>query len=194
MQLPLHLLHAREVFGPGHRFLPSTELLSSDQIARLAASFVRADVRKIRLTGGEPLLRPDLCRIIELLRALGDDLDLALTTNGSLLPRLAPSLAQAGLDRVTVSLDSVVRRGINDGPDLADLLQLARLASDGQLYECLFASAGTDLRALVRSGVDDDALDSALRAWWGSRADRFSETRRDGATDTSRIEMSYVGG
>jgi GTP 3',8-cyclase len=153
----------RERFGPEHAFLPRPELLTVDEIARLAGLFAARGVRKIRLTGGEPLLRRDLPTLIGRLAELRPSIDIALTTNGSLLTRLAPALAAAGLNRVTVSLDSlddavftamtdsrfgvadvlagidaalaaglgpvkintVVRRGVNDGPGLQRLLDLA---------------------------------------------------------------------
>src|SRR5690606_38909938 len=96
----------REVFGAAHPFLPRAEILSYEEIARLVRIVTRLGVRKVRLTGGEPLLRRDLPDLVAMLRAVGD-LDLALTTNGVLLERSAPALAQAGLDRVTVSLDAL---------------------------------------------------------------------------------------
>lgn len=96
----------REMFGPDHAFLPRAELLSFEELDRLARIFAGLGVKKIRLTGGEPLIRKDLDHLIELLAAI-PDLDIALTTNGSLLPRMAEPLARAGLDRVTVSLDSL---------------------------------------------------------------------------------------
>ncbi len=96
----------RESFGPGHHFLTGEATLTAAEIVRLGATLVRLGVRKIRLTGGEPLLRRDLDAIV---RGLADTgvLDLALTTNGSLLERWAGRLRQAGLHRVTVSLDTL---------------------------------------------------------------------------------------
>ncbi len=96
----------KEVFGRDYQFLERRELLSFEEIERLARAFVREGVEKIRLTGGEPLVRRDLERLIDLLARI-DDLDLTLTTNGSLLPQKAQSLRDAGLKRVTVSLDSL---------------------------------------------------------------------------------------
>jgi cyclic pyranopterin phosphate synthase len=96
----------RSHFGPGHRFLPAAEQLSSAEIERLATVFVSLGVTKVRLTGGEPLLRLDLVDILRRLSRLGLE-DLALTTNGALLSRHAQALAGAGLHRVTVSLDAL---------------------------------------------------------------------------------------
>ncbi|GAC1376027.1 MAG: GTP 3',8-cyclase MoaA [Actinomycetota bacterium] len=96
----------KEVFGPGYQFLKLQNLLSYEEIARLARIFVPLGVRKIRLTGGEPLMRQHVERLIELLAEI-PGLDIALTTNGSLLAKMAGALKGAGLRRVTVSLDSL---------------------------------------------------------------------------------------
>jgi cyclic pyranopterin phosphate synthase len=306
----------RETYGEGYRFLPSAERLSFDEIVRLARLFAAEGVRKIRLTGGEPLLRTGLPDLVGDLSAIPGILDLALTTNGVLLAQHAAELAAQGLTRVTVSLDSidpetfrrmnggfdgldrvldgiraageaglapvkvnaVIERGVNDGEvlDLArrfrgtgvvlrfieymdvgtrndwrpglvvpsreirDRLAAAfplralapsqpgevaerygyadgmgevgfissvtqpfcggctraRLSSDGVFYTCLFATAGTDFRALLRGGADDAALAAQIRAVWGAREDRYSELRR-AAPDGERprkIEMYYIGG
>ncbi|MGN6704086.1 MAG: GTP 3',8-cyclase MoaA, partial [Burkholderiaceae bacterium] len=101
----------KEVFDKDYAFLPHGALLSFEEITRLATLFVAHGVEKIRLTGGEPLLRKNIEKLIELLAALrtpsGKPLDLTLTTNGSLLAKKAQSLKDAGLQRVTVSLDSL---------------------------------------------------------------------------------------
>jgi cyclic pyranopterin phosphate synthase len=96
-----------EVFGPGYAFLPRAELLSFEEITRLAGLFAAQGVTKLRLTGGEPLLRRDLPRLVSMLAQRDGIDDLALTTNGSLLAARAASLAAAGLSRVTVSLDAL---------------------------------------------------------------------------------------
>lgn len=101
----------KEVFGKDYAFLPRSELLSFEEIERIARVFVGLGVEKIRLTGGEPLLRKDLEYLVERLATLqtprGGDVDLTLTTNGSLLSRKAQSLRDAGLKRISVSLDSI---------------------------------------------------------------------------------------
>src|SRR5580765_80833 len=285
----------REVFGPGYEFLPRAELLTFEELTRLARAFAGLGVRKLRLTGGEPLLRANLDRLVAMLAGISD-LDLTLTTNGSLLPRQAPALAAAGLRRVTVSLDAlddetfrrmndvefpvdrvlagidaaaaaglpvkvnmVVRRGLNEdqvlpmaryfreaghtlrfieymdvghtngwrlddvvpSAELAALIDAelplepveagyrgevaerwryrdgagevgfissvtqpfcgdctrARLSAQGQLYTCLFATAGHDLRALVRGGATDEEVAAAIASIWQARRDRYSELR-----------------
>jgi len=106
----------KEVFGPDHKFLHRDQILTFEEITRLARIFVGHGVRKIRLTGGEPLVRKDLPLLVGMLNEI-PDLDLTLTTNGSLLPRQARALKEAGLKRVTVSLDSLddeIFKAMND--------------------------------------------------------------------------------
>jgi GTP 3',8-cyclase len=303
----------KEVFGRDHRFLPRRELLTFEEIERVARVFVGLGVHKLRITGGEPLLRRDLEVLIGRLAALGDDLDLTLTTNASVLAQKAQTLADAGLTRVTVSLDSlddevframndvdfpvarvlagidaaadaglpvkvnvVVKRGLNEGSVLdiarrfrgtghtvrfiefmdvgatngwrmddvvpaAEIVAAigaefplepveaayrgevaeryryrdgageigviasvtqpfcgdctrARISADGKLYTCLFAVRGHDLRAIVRSGAEDDELEAAIRAVWERRTDRYSELRTAETGGLRKVEMSYIGG
>ena len=301
----------KEVFGRDYEFLPRAQLLDYEEIARLAGAFVANGVQKIRITGGEPLVRRHVERLVEMLAPL--DVDLTLTTNGTLLPQKAQALADAGLSRVTVSLDSlddttframndmdvpvqrvldgidaaaaaglpvkvnaVIKRGLNedgivelarhfrgsghvlrfieymdvghtngwrldevvsakeilatvaeefplepvdpayrgevakrwryvDGAGeigvIASVTQpfcgdctRARLSAEGQLYTCLFAVRGHDLRALVRSEASDAELEAAIGAVWSRRADRYSELRTEETADLPKIEMSYIGG
>jgi cyclic pyranopterin phosphate synthase len=303
----------REHFGPGFAFLARSELLSFEEIARLSRIFAAHGVKKLRLTGGEPLLRTALPTLVRLLADI-PDVELALTTNGALLAAHARALVDAGLTRLTVSLDSlddavfrrmndtefgvtdvlagidaaaaagfrpikincVVRRGVNDGEVVelarrfkgsghvvrfieymdvgstngwasADVVSgreiietldavfpveplgatypgevakrwryrdgsgevgvitsvtqpfcgdctRARLSADGNLYTCLFASQGTDLRTALRSGADDSALTEQIRGVWSRRTDRYSELRAAQPIRLRRIEMSYIGG
>jgi cyclic pyranopterin phosphate synthase len=97
----------KEVFGSDYQFLERSQVLSFEEITRLARIFVDQGVRKIRLTGGEPLVRKDLHQLVGMLASISPDLDLTLTTNGSLLVRQAQALKDAGLHRVSVSLDSL---------------------------------------------------------------------------------------
>jgi cyclic pyranopterin phosphate synthase len=106
----------KTVFGRDYPFLPRTELLSFEEIARLARIFTAQGVQKIRLTGGEPLLRRDVEQLVARLAAI-PELEITLTTNGSLLPQRAAALKAAGLKRVTVSLDALddaIFRRMND--------------------------------------------------------------------------------
>jgi cyclic pyranopterin phosphate synthase len=96
----------RTVFGPDHAFLPRDEILSFEEIARLTRTFTRLGVEKVRLTGGEPLVRRELTTLVAVLAAVSGVRDLTLTTNGVLLPQHAGALAAAGLHRVTISLDA----------------------------------------------------------------------------------------
>ncbi|HCI52501.1 MAG TPA: GTP 3',8-cyclase MoaA [Gallionella sp.] len=101
----------REIFDQNHVFLPRSELLTLEEIVRVAGSFVRLGVRKIRLTGGEPLMRRGIEQLVEKLSALrtntGDRVDIAMTSNGVLLEARAQTLKNAGLSRITVSLDAL---------------------------------------------------------------------------------------
>jgi cyclic pyranopterin phosphate synthase len=301
----------KEIFGRDYEFLPRAQLLDYEEIERLARAFVANGVRKIRITGGEPLVRRHVERLVEMLSAL--DVDLTLTTNGTLLPQKAHALADAGLRRVTVSLDAlddetframndmnvpvqrvldgidaaaaaglpvkvnaVVKRGLNEhgivelarhfrgtghvlrfieymdvghtnGWRLDDVVSAeeilttiadefplepiepsyrgevakrwryvdgqgeigviasvtqpfcgdctrARLSAEGQLYTCLFAVRGHDLRALVRSTADDAELEAAIATVWTRRTDRYSELRTEKTAELPKIEMSYIGG
>ena len=309
----------RETFHERYRFLGSHERLSFDEIVRLARLFVQLGVRKLRLTGGEPLLRTNLPDLIGDLTAIPGVEDVALTTNGVLLARYAGELKAAGLKRVTVSLDSlddavfarmsggfggvaevldgieaarraeltpvkvnaVVQRGVNDHTVLglverfrgtgvivrfieymdvgnrnhwsSDLVvpsrelaaqigarwplaplrpdyrgevaeryafadgagevgfissvsqpfcgdcSRARLTADGRLFACLFASVGLDLKTPLRDGESDDELQARIAAFWGRRADRYSEERAERlaaghGVPPSRVEMYRIGG
>src|SRR5690625_2507306 len=97
----------RELFGKDHQFMPQSETLSFEEIERLARIFVQLGVNKIRLTGGEPLLRRNLPDLIEKLVAIEGLEDIGLTTNASLLEIMAPKLKDAGLKRVNISLDAI---------------------------------------------------------------------------------------
>ncbi|PGU00214.1 MULTISPECIES: GTP 3',8-cyclase MoaA [Bacillus cereus group] len=96
-----------EIFGPDYSFLSNDKILSFDEIERITRIFVSLGVRKLRITGGEPLLRRGLPELIERLHKIDGVEDIGLTTNGSLLKKFAPELYKAGLSRVTVSLDSL---------------------------------------------------------------------------------------
>lgn len=318
----------KDVFDKNYPYLPHSSLLTFEEITRIARQFVAHGVQKIRLTGGEPLLRKNIEVLIEQLATLrtpdGRALDLTLTTNGALLARKAQALKAAGLNRLTVSLDGlddavframndvgfpvsgvldgiaaaqaaglgpikinmVVKRGTNEHQILPmarnfmgsgmvlrfieymdvgasngwrmddvvpsaevirrlqqafSLIPLeasqpgetaqrwgyanalgqhdrqageigvissvtqafcsdcnrARLSTEGQLYLCLFASQGHNLRDLIRRGGTDAELASAIAHIWGARTDRYSELRGSegvASGERRRVEMSYIGG
>ncbi len=174
----------RAVYGPEHPFLARAELLSFEEIERLARIFVGLGVRKLRLTGGEPLLRRDLPELIRRLVPLG--VPIALTTNGSLLRVQAAALRRAGLTRLTVSLDTldpVVFRRMNDaefGPQ--DVLAGIAAAE----------AAGFDsikINAVVRRGVNEDAVGELTRKFRGSaHVLRFIEYMDVGESNGWRLE------
>ncbi len=311
-----YCMPAEEV-GPDFPWLGKNDQLSFDEMLRLVRQFARLGVEKIRLTGGEPLLRTHLPELIEGLRGIEGIKDIAMTTNGILLSRFAHELKKAGLDRVTVSLDAldetifrqmnggfespekvlegieasqgagfgsvkintVVRRDLNMGEvlpilerfrnsdvtvrfieymdvgnvnhwergqvvpsaelidqisdqwkiepvakdypgEVADRYRYAdgageigfvssisqpfcrpcnrsRLSADGKLYTCLFATEGTDFRALVRNGASDNEIHDALCSVWSARSDQYSQLRWGGNTKQEskhKIEMFYIGG
>ncbi|MGH4013132.1 MAG: GTP 3',8-cyclase MoaA [Pseudonocardiaceae bacterium] len=305
----------RDVFGTDFPFMDHSELLSFEEITRVATVFARLGVTKLRLTGGEPLVRHGIERLVEQLVDIDGIEDVALTTNGSLLAAKAQALRDAGLSRITVSLDSldeptfraisdvkiplarviqgiaaaaeaglcpvkvntVVKRGMNDGTDILDLAAFgrdqgyvvrfieymdvgstngwrmddvvsadeivqringvwpvepldphypgevatryryldgggelgviasitkpfcrtctrARLSAKGELYTCLFASTGHDLRGLLRGGASDDELEAAISGTWKARTDRYSAQRTTETAGLAKVEMSYIGG
>jgi len=303
----------KEVFGRDYHFLPRQDLLTFEEIYRLARLFAEMGVHKFRLTGGEPLLRRHLEDLVAMLAQI-PGVDLTLTTNGSAPLAKAAALKQAGLQRITVSLDSLderifaaladtdispkqvlqwidacaeaglqpikinmtVRRGINDssilpmaehfrhsghilrfiefmdvgtsngwdmqhvlpGRDIVAMIDAKhpleavdpaypgevarryryrdgageigiitsvtrsfchectrlRLAADGQLFTCLFAGSGHDLRALLRDGSSDAAIKEAIAGIWQRRSDRYSEIRTAETRGRNKVEMSYIGG
>jgi cyclic pyranopterin phosphate synthase len=173
----------KEVFGRDHRFLDRRELLTFEEIARVARVFTEAGVRKLRITGGEPLVRRDLERLIALLAEL--DVDLTLTTNGSLLPQKARALADAGLTRVTVSLDSLDDaqfRALNDVDfPVERVLEGVEAA----------AAAGLPVKvnAVVKRGANDDQI-VPMAAFFRERGHtlRFIEYMDVGATNGWRLD------
>lgn len=174
----------REAFGPEHAFLPHRELLSFEEIERLARLFVELGVRKIRLTGGEPLLRRGLPELIRRLAPLG--VDLALTTNGSLLADQAVPLARAGLRRVTVSLDSLddeVFRRMNDvGFSVERVLAGISAAERAGL-------APIKINAVVRRGFNEDSVVALAAHFRGSgHVVRYIEYMDVGATNSWRLD------
>jgi GTP 3',8-cyclase len=174
----------KEVFGRGYRFMDRKELLTFEEIERVVRVFVGHGVEKVRLTGGEPLLRRDLEHLIARLAAI-DSLDLTLTTNGTLLPQKARALAEAGLRRVTVSLDSIddeTFRAMND-VDFPVERVLAGIEAA--------AAAGLPVKvnAVVKRGVNDDQVLGLARHFRGSgHILRFIEYMDVGATNGWRLD------
>jgi len=143
----------KEVYGRDHVFLERKELLSFEEIARVAAIFARLGVRRVRITGGEPLVRRNVEQLVELLHEI-PGLELALTTNGALLPQKAEALARAGLDRVTVSLDSIDDEAFRALNDVDFPVQKVLDGIDAA------AAAGLPVKvnAVVKRGANDDGI------------------------------------
>src|SRR6266516_1507981 len=176
----------KEVLGRDYRFMDRRELLSFEEIERVARAFATHGVSKLRLTGGEPLLRRELERLVAMLAAIPGIDDLTLTTNGSLLPQKAQSLADAGLTRVTVSLDSLddeVFRAMNDVdfPVERVLAGIAAAAAAGL--------APVKVNMVVKRGQNDDSVLELARHFRGTgHVVRFIEYMDVGHTNGWRLD------
>ena len=154
-----------EIFGEAYEFLPKDEILTFEEISRLASLFVSAGVNKLRITGGEPLLRVDLPKLIAQLDAIPGADDITLTTNGYLLAQQATQLAESGLNRITVSLDSldddVFKRMNGRGFGTRRVLDGIARASDAGLNP-------VKINAVVQKGVNDHTLVDLARHFKGT--------------------------
>jgi cyclic pyranopterin phosphate synthase len=179
----------KEVYGRDHKFLERTELLTLEEIARVTGIFAALGVRTVRITGGEPLVRRNVEHLIELLHAIpptnGHNLEIALTTNGALLPQKAEALARAGLDRVTVSLDSVDDEAFRALNDVDFPVQ--------KVLDGIDAAAAAGLRvkvnAVVKRGANDDGIVALAEHFRGTgHTLRFIEYMDVGNTNGWRLD------
>ncbi len=174
----------KEVFGRDHVFLERRELLTFEEIERLARVFAKLGVRTIRLTGGEPLVRRNVEHLVELLAAI-PEIELALTTNGALLTQKAEALARAGLGRVTVSLDSLddeAFRALNDVD-----FPVERVL-DG-IDAAAAAGLPVKVNAVVKRGVNDGSVLALAERFRGSgHTLRFIEYMDVGHTNGWRLD------
>jgi GTP 3',8-cyclase len=145
----------KEVFGRDFQFLPRSELLTFEEIVRLARVFAREGVSKLRITGGEPLLRRELERLVDMLAGIPGIEDIALTTNGALLPARARALADAGLRRVTVSLDALDDATFGAMNDVAFPVARVLEAIDAAAEAGM---APVKINMVVRRGVNDHCV------------------------------------
>jgi GTP 3',8-cyclase len=174
----------REVFDSNYRFLPHEAILSFEEIARLARVFVGLGVNKLRLTGGEPLVRRKLDRLVAMLAEL--EVEVTLTTNGSLLAKQAAALKKAGLDRVTVSLDSLddaTFRRMNDADfpvaKVIDGIETAAAAGLGPVK----------INMVVKRGVNDQSIVQMAERWRGTgHIIRFIEYMDVGSTNGWKMD------
>ena len=174
----------KEVFGRHYAFLERRELLTLEEIARVVRTFATLGVRTVRLTGGEPLVRRNVEHLVELLAEI-PGLELALTTNGALLPEKAEALARAGLDRVTVSLDSVDDDAFRALNDVDFPVQRVLDGID------VAAAAGLRVKvnAVVKRGANDDGIvDLAARFRGTGHVLRFIEYMDVGDTNGWRLD------
>jgi cyclic pyranopterin phosphate synthase len=174
----------KEVYGRDYAFLERKDLLTLEEIARVARIFAAHGVRTVRLTGGEPLVRRNVEHLVELLREI-PGLELALTTNGALLPQKAEALARAGLDRVTVSLDSVDDATFRAMNDVDFPVQ--------RVLDGIDAAAAAGLRvkvnAVVKRGANDDGILALAERFRGTpHVLRFIEYMDVGHTNGWRLD------
>ena len=145
----------REEFGKGHDFLPKTEILTYEQIRNFVKACRPLGLRKVRITGGEPLLRQDIHHLVRQLSSM--EMDVALTTNGSLLEKNAAKLAESRLSRVTVSLDAIdqeVHSAITDSEvPVADIL-------DGIFAAIRYELGPVKVNCVVQRGVNEHQIPS----------------------------------
>ncbi|HJU36913.1 MAG TPA: GTP 3',8-cyclase MoaA [Gaiellaceae bacterium] len=179
----------KEVFGRDYAFLERRELLTFEEIARIVAVFAGLGVRTVRLTGGEPLVRRNVEHLVQLLSAIetpdGGRLELALTTNGSLLPQKAEALAAAGLSRVTVSLDSLDDEAFRA---LNDVDFPVQRVLDG-IDAATAAGLPVKVNAVVKRGANDaDVLGLAEHFRGSGHVLRFIEYMDVGSTNGWRLE------
>ena len=176
----------REFFGPGFSYLPKVDILTFEEITRLAKIFVQLGVRKVRLTGGEPLLRRNLDRLVSLLGNIEGLEEITLTTNGSRLVEEAAALRAAGLRRITVSLDSLddaTFRAMND----ADFPVHRVLRGIDAALAAGFAPV--KINAVVKRGVNDDGVVALARHFRGPQfIVRFIEYMDVGNTNGWRLD------
>ncbi len=180
-----------EIFGEKYTFLAREEILSFEEIERLVRLFVGFGVEKIRITGGEPLLRHDVSGLIERIAGIDEKLDIAITTNGSLLPRWAKSLADAGLKRVTVSLDSldpeIFHKMNGERFDVARVLKGIAAAEAAGL-------GPIKINCVVQRGLNDDRIVELAKHFHGSgHTLRFIEFMDVGTRNAWRQEEVVSG-
>src|SRR5207249_500531 len=174
----------REMFGADHPFLPYSAILSFEEVTRLARIFVGLGVQKIRLTGGEPLVRRELHRLVAMLAEL--PVEITLTTNGSLLAKQARALKAAGLHRVTVSLDSLddaTFRAMNDAdfPVAKVIAAIDTAAAEGL--------APVKINTVVKRGVNDQDIVRMAERWRGTgHIVRFIEYMDVGSSNGWRMD------
>lgn len=176
----------KEVFGPSHEFLPRDQLLTFEEMTSLVGLFADRGVTKVRITGGEPLLRRGIEDLVEMVARVAGVEDVTLTTNGSLLQRKAGALAAAGLDRVTVSLDAVDDQtfmAMNDvGFPVSTVLEAIEAAAAAGL-------GPIKVNCVVKRGVNEHAILEMARLFRGtSHIVRFIEFMDVGNTNGWRLD------
>ena len=176
----------KEVFGPGYEFLPRDQLLTFEEITAIVRQFTARGVSKVRITGGEPLLRKGVEDLIAMIAGIDEVADLTLTTNASLLGRKAEALARAGLNRVTVSLDAMddeTFEAMNDvGFPVSTVLEAIEIAAEAGL-------GPIKVNAVIKKGVNEHAVLDMARHFRGTpHIVRFIEYMDVGNTNGWRLD------
>ena len=176
----------KEVFGPGYEFLPRDQLLTFEEITAIVRQFTARGVSKVRITGGEPLLRKGIEDLIAMIAGIDEVADLTLTTNASLLGRKAEALARAGLNRVTVSLDAMddeTFESMNDvGFPVSTVLEAIEVAAEAGL-------GPIKVNAVIQRGVNEHAVLDMARHFRGTpHIVRFIEYMDVGNTNGWRLD------
>jgi len=176
----------RELFGPDHKFLPREMIMSYEEMCKTAVALSKSGLQKIRLTGGEPLLRRDVSEFVAMLRhALGPDIDIAMTTNGILLPKHAEALANAGLSRVTVSLDAIDEEVFSEISDT----DVSVSAVHQGIEAAIKVGLPVKVNAVIRKGVNEGQLLPLAEHFRGTGIElRFIEFMDVGTTNEWKME------
>ncbi len=151
----------KSVYGREYTFLPRSELLNFEELQLLVQELLHFGLKKVRLTGGEPLLRKDIAHLVQLFRALSDELDIAMTTNGVLLKQALPNLIEAGLSRVTISLDAIENEIFQSMAD--NQIFSSQDVLDSIAY-CKHNNLPTKVNAVIRKGVNEHQILPLIKA------------------------------
>ena len=177
----------REHFGSDHVFLAKKEILSYEELTTIVESLIPLGLSKVRLTGGEPLLRKDICKFIKMLPS---ELDIAMTTNGLLLERFAKDLAEAGLDRVTVSLDAVDVETFQAMGDTNEVPETVLLGIEAARKFGL----GVKVNTVIRAGYNEHSVKMVADRFIGSDVIvRYIEFMDVGQTNSWNLDEVITG-
>jgi cyclic pyranopterin phosphate synthase len=177
----------KEHFDSKHKFLPRSEILDYEEIVLIVNSLIPLGLKKVRLTGGEPLLRKDIC---ELIKMLPEELDIAMTTNGILLEKYAPKLKKSGLKRVTVSLDAI---DIETFQAMGDTKETPETVLRG-IETARLAGLKVKINTVIRAGYNEHSINKISERFVGSDVIvRFIEFMDVGETNSWNLDEVLTG-